>query len=210
MALGPGTRLGSFEILSLLGSGGMGEVHKALDTKLNRTVALKLLPAESVSDHRRRIRFVQEAQAASALDRPNIITIHDITEAEGVHFIVMQYVAGRTLRELVGKKGLELKEAIRYAIQMADGLGQRMTRGCGGMSCRAGVRERDTTSGYVVISSSKLWTRPYNSYCTHTLGSEKVHIEWPTLSRSSSWRKAASAYVKTSAGRWRRVSPTPL
>ncbi len=101
--------------------GGMGAVYRALDTKLNRTVAIKVLPQEWVSNHERRRRFVQEAQAASALDHPNIVTIHDITEADGRHFIVMQYVKGRTLRELV-REGLEVSKSLDYAVQMADGL----------------------------------------------------------------------------------------
>jgi serine/threonine protein kinase/sugar lactone lactonase YvrE len=129
MPLDPGTRLGSFEIITLLGSGGMGDVYKALDAKLNRTVALKHLPAESVSDTGRRRRFVQEAQAASALDHPNIITIHDVTEVDGHHFIVMQYVAGKTLRENVGEKGLDVNEALRYAVQIADGLAAAHAKG---------------------------------------------------------------------------------
>jgi serine/threonine protein kinase len=101
MSLDPGTRLGSFEIVALLGSGGMGDVYKARDTKLNRTVALKVLPAESVSDLGRRRRFVQEAQAASALDHPNIITIHAIDEQDGTHYIAMELVKGKTLRALL-------------------------------------------------------------------------------------------------------------
>ncbi len=129
MPLEPGTRLGSFEIITLLGSGGMGEVYKALDTKLNRTVALKLLRAESVSDSTRRRRFVQEAQAASALDHPNIITIHDVAEAEGHHFIVMQYVVGKTLRDLIYLNDLTLEKTLQYAVQMADALAAAHAKG---------------------------------------------------------------------------------
>jgi serine/threonine protein kinase len=129
MPLEPGTRLGSFEIIALLGSGGMDEVYKAHDTKLNRTVALKLLRAESVSDSTRRRRFVQEAQVASALDHPNIITVHDVDEAEGQHFIVMQYVAGRTLRDVIYLGELTLDKALRYAVQMADALAAAHAKG---------------------------------------------------------------------------------
>jgi serine/threonine protein kinase len=89
MPLAPGSRLSSYEIISLLGSGGMGDVYKAKDLKLGRTVVVKVLPEELASDPGRLKRFEQEARAASALDHPNIVTIHDISEVNGVHFIVI-------------------------------------------------------------------------------------------------------------------------
>ncbi len=126
MTLSPGTRLVSYEILSSLGAGGMGEVYKAQDLKLDRIVAIKILPEELAADPERRKRFEMEARAASALDHPNIITIHDISEADGVHFIVMQYVEGQNLREL-GRS--ELDKVLDYAIQVADGLAGAHSRG---------------------------------------------------------------------------------
>jgi serine/threonine protein kinase len=116
-----GDTLLHYRIERMLGAGGMGAVYKARDTKLNRTVALKLLPAELTSDPERRRRFELEAQAASALDHPNIVTIHDIVEADDRLFIVMQYVRGRSLRVVIDE-GLELGAALDYAIQIADGL----------------------------------------------------------------------------------------
>ena len=101
MALVSGTKLGSYQITSLLGSGGMGDVYLAKDVKLGRKVALKVLPEALSKDEDRLRRFKREARAASALDHPNIVTIHDISEAEGHHFIVMQYVPGKTLGELL-------------------------------------------------------------------------------------------------------------
>jgi Tol biopolymer transport system component/predicted Ser/Thr protein kinase len=124
-----GRTLSHYQILEKLGSGGMGDVYKALDTKLNRTVALKVLPRELASDPERRQRFEQEARAASALDHVNIITIHDILEADGTHFIVMQYVEGRSLRELMQKGSLDLKEALLYATQIAEGLSRAHGKG---------------------------------------------------------------------------------
>ena len=132
MPLSPGTKLGTYTIESALGSGGMGDVYKALDTKLNRHVALKVLPEILASDPERLKRFEQEARAASALDHPNIITIHDIhlrqgfggqvAEGDNYNFIVMQYVEGKTVRELMQEGPIELKQALRYAVQAAEGL----------------------------------------------------------------------------------------
>src|SRR3989442_12064315 len=103
-----GSRLAHYEVLEKLGEGGMGVVYKARDTRLNRVVALKLLPADKVADPDRKRRFIQEAQAASALNHPNIITIHDIQSTNGVDFMVMEYVAGKTLGELIPRRGMPL------------------------------------------------------------------------------------------------------
>jgi eukaryotic-like serine/threonine-protein kinase len=90
-----GQMLAHYRILERLGAGGMGVVYKALDTRLNRTVAIKVLPPESVADPVRRQRFMQEARAASAIEHPNIVTIYEITEVDGQYFIAMQYVAAK-------------------------------------------------------------------------------------------------------------------
>ncbi|MBI1790198.1 MAG: serine/threonine-protein kinase [Acidobacteria bacterium] len=124
-----GQMLAHYRILERIGAGGMGEVYKALDTHLNRTVAIKVLPVSAVADAGRRQRFIQEAHAASALDHPNIVAVYDISEADGQLFIVMQYVAGKTLRALFGSHGLPLNDALRYAFQMADALAQAHARG---------------------------------------------------------------------------------
>ncbi len=105
MALSPGARLGAYEIVAAIGSGGMGEVYRAIDTRLNRTVAIKIIGSDAVADPERRRRFLTEARAASALNHPNIITIHDIGEADGVSFLVMEFVAGRTLQEILSGTG---------------------------------------------------------------------------------------------------------
>jgi len=117
-----GKMLGHYQVLEKLGEGGMGVVYKARDTHLDRSVAIKILPAEKVSDPQRKARFVQEAKAASGLNRPNIITVHDIASQEGCDFIVMEYVAGKTLDEIIPRKGMKLGEALKVAVQIADTL----------------------------------------------------------------------------------------
>src|SRR3982074_2124094 len=122
MPLSAGTRLGPYEILGLLGAGGMGEVYKARDIRLHRIVALKTLPADKLSDAERKHRFLVEAQAASRLNHPNIVTIHDIAEENGICFITMEYVSGGTLEQTNIAAGLPLKDAMNYATQIADAL----------------------------------------------------------------------------------------
>src|SRR5207253_7210152 len=117
-----GRTLLHYEILDKLGEGAMGAVWQARDTRLNRIVAIKTLPADKVADPQRKRRFVQEAQSASALNHPNIITIHDIASDNGVDFIVMEYVAGKTLDQLIPRKGLRLSEVLKYAVQIAEAL----------------------------------------------------------------------------------------
>src|SRR5256714_6754359 len=111
-----GKKLGHYQILSLLGAGGMGEVYLAEDTRLKRKVALKLLPAELTANQDRLRRFEQEAQAASALNHPNIVTIHEIGETESAHFITTEYIEGDTLR-LHLSRALKLNEVLDICIQ---------------------------------------------------------------------------------------------
>jgi serine/threonine protein kinase len=111
-----------YEVLEKLGEGGMGVVWKARDIRLDRIVALKVLPAEKMGDPERKRPFLQEAKAASALNHPNIITIHDIDQADGADLIAMEFVSGKTLDQLIPRKGLRLNEALEYAIRVADGL----------------------------------------------------------------------------------------
>jgi serine/threonine protein kinase len=122
MPISAGTRLGPYEILASLGAGGMGEVYKARDTRLERLVAIKVLRADKVADPARKQRFIQEARAASALNHPNIITIHDISSEGNNDFLVMEYVSGKTLEQLVPRKGLRLSDTLKYAVQIADAL----------------------------------------------------------------------------------------
>ncbi|HYX21241.1 MAG TPA: serine/threonine-protein kinase [Thermoanaerobaculia bacterium] len=130
MSMGPGTRIGPYEIVAPLGAGGMGEVYRARDAKLGREVAIKVLPASVAQDPARRQRFEQEARSASSLNHPNILTIHDIAEADGALYIAMELVDGRTLRELIASgEPLPTKRLLDLAVQIADGLAKAHSAG---------------------------------------------------------------------------------
>jgi serine/threonine protein kinase len=124
-----GKTVSHYRILEKLGEGGMGVVYKARDTHLDRFVAIKVLPHERVADPERKRRFVQEAKAASALNHPNIITIHDIASEQGTDFIAMEYVPGKTLDALIRRKGMRITETLRLAIQIADALAKAHSAG---------------------------------------------------------------------------------
>ena len=139
-----GERLSHYEILERLGGGGMGVVYKALDTKLNRHVALKFLPPELTRDDEARTRFIQEAQAASALDHPNICTIHEIDSTpEGQMFIAMAFCDGATLKKRIEQGPLLIDEALDIAIQVAQGLVK---------AHQAGIVHRDIKPANVMLT----------------------------------------------------------
>jgi Tol biopolymer transport system component/predicted Ser/Thr protein kinase len=144
MALIPGTKLGPHEIQSTLGTGGMGEVYKARDTRLDRMVAIKILPADKVVDSGRKQRFILEAKAASALNHPHIVAIYDISNDNGVDFIVMEYVPGKSLEDLIPAKGLRSSEAMKYAIQIADAFAAAHA---------AGIVHRDLKPANVMVTN---------------------------------------------------------
>ena len=137
-----GRTLSHYRIVEKIGEGGMGVVYKARDTHLDRFVAIKLLQPHLVDDAERRRRFVQEAKAASALNHPNIVTVHDIDTAEDVTFIAMEYVAGKPLDEVLRRKGMRVGEALGYAIQVADALAAAHA---------AGIVHRDLKPSNIVV-----------------------------------------------------------
>src|SRR6202046_3509894 len=112
-----GTKIAQYQLLERLGAGGMGEIYKAQDLRLNRFVAVKVLSNSSAGDPERRRRFILEAQAASALNHPNIITIHDIISEGNSEYMVMEHVQGKTLVDLIPKGGLRLPQALKYGAQ---------------------------------------------------------------------------------------------
>src|SRR6266581_3181857 len=122
MLLSSGTKLGPYEIQALLGAGGMGEVYRANDTRLGRTVAIKVLPSHLSSDPDRLHRFEREARAISQLQHPHICTLHDVGLQNGTHFLVMEYLEGETLAERLYRGALPPKEALRVAIEIASAL----------------------------------------------------------------------------------------
>ncbi len=140
-----GKSLGNYKILEKLGVGGQGTVYKATDGKLGRTVVVKVLPPELTAREANLKRFEREARLASSLDHPNICTIFDLDEAEGNHFIAMQYVEGRNVRQLVNGHPLELKSALLIGIQVADALAAAHARG---------IIHRDIKSGNVMVTPS--------------------------------------------------------
>jgi len=129
VTLAAGTRLGSYEILGPLGAGGMGEVYRARDSNLSREVAIKVLPSDLASDAGRLSRFEKEARTASALNHPNIVTIYEVGRVEGVSFIAMELVAGKTLRETLAVGAIPLKRLLPIAAQAADGLAKAHAAG---------------------------------------------------------------------------------
>jgi Tol biopolymer transport system component len=145
MPLAPGTKLGPYEILSPLGSGGMGEVYRARDTRLDRTVAVKILPTEVSADPLRKQRFELEAKVISGLNHPHICTLFDVGNQDGMDFIVMECVEGETLATRLQKGALPLEQALRYAAQIADGLDR---------AHRNGVVHRDLKPGNIMLTST--------------------------------------------------------
>ena len=139
-----GRTISHYEITEKLGEGGMGVVYKARDSRLKRFVALKVLPPEKVTEPERKKRFVQEARAASALNHPNIVTVYDIDQSDGIDFIAMEHVEGKTLDGLIGRKGLKLSEALKYAVQIADALAKAHA---------AGIVHRDLKPGNVMVAA---------------------------------------------------------
>src|SRR5215510_9679937 len=143
MGLQTGQRLGSFEVLEPLGAGGMGEVYRARDTRLGREVALKVLPESLALDRDRIARFEQEARSASALNHPNIVTIHEIGRDGDTTFVAMELVDGRTLRDLVASGPMPVRKVLNVAAQVAEGLAK---------AHGAGIVHRDLKPENVMVS----------------------------------------------------------
>lgn len=138
-----GQRVGPYLVNGLIGEGGMGLVFKARDTQLNRSVAIKVLQSDRLADPERKRRFLQEAKAASVLNHPNIVTVHGITHERDTDFIVMEFVSGKTLDRVIPAKGLALKRAVRYGVEIADALAAAHA---------AGIVHRDIKPSNIMIT----------------------------------------------------------
>jgi len=145
MVVTAGTRLGPYEIVAALGAGGMGEVYRARDSRLERTVAIKILPAHLSSNTELKARFDQEARAASALNHPHICHLYDVGSQDGTAFLVMEYLEGETLADRLRKGALPLEQALELGIHISDALAT---------AHRAGILHRDLKPSNVMLTSS--------------------------------------------------------
>jgi Tol biopolymer transport system component len=145
MTLAPGTRLGPYEIVSRLGAGGMGEVFRARDTRLDRSVAVKVLPPEFARNAQLRARFEREAKTISQLNHPHVCTLHDVGSVNGISYLVMELVDGESLAERLTRGAMPLPDVLRYGAQIADALDR---------AHRAGVVHRDLKPGNIMITKS--------------------------------------------------------
>ncbi len=142
--LATGQTLAQYRVEAKLGEGGMGAVYRAYETRLRREVALKVLPPERLADPESKQRLLREARAASALNHPNIVTVHEIGSDNGVDFIAMEFVEGKSLHEIIPAKGLPLGKALDYAVQIAGGLAKAHA---------AGIIHRDLKPGNIMVTS---------------------------------------------------------
>jgi eukaryotic-like serine/threonine-protein kinase len=145
MQIGSGSRLGPYQVVSAIGAGGMGEVWRAMDTRLDRDVAIKILPAAFAANAQLRLRFDREAKAISSLNHPNICTLHDVGHEEGVHYLVMELIEGESLADRIRRAPLPLEQILRYGAQIATALDA---------AHRQGVIHRDLKPGNVMITKS--------------------------------------------------------
>ena len=147
MPLSPSTRLGPYEIVSPLGAGGMGEVYRAKDTRLDRTVAIKILPEHLSSNPQVRERFEREARAISSLNHPHICVLHDVGYQEGMDYLVMECVEGETMAKRLEKGPLPLEQVLKLGAQVADALDK---------AHRSGVVHRDLKPGNIMLTAAEI------------------------------------------------------
>src|SRR6202790_594731 len=145
MPLSAGTKLGPYEVLSAIGAGGMGEVYKARDTRLDRTVAIKVLPTHLADRAELRERFEREAKTIASLNHPHICTLYDTGHQDGVDFLVMEYIEGETLAQRLQRGALPIQQVLQYAIEISDALDK---------AHRKGITHRDLKPGNIMLTKS--------------------------------------------------------
>ena len=176
MPLQPGTTLGPYEILSPLGAGGMGEVYKARDSRLDRIVAIKVLPEHVAADPDLKQRFEREAKTISSLNHRHICTLHDIGEQDGVDFLVMEYLEGDTLAQRLEQGALPLDQALKVAIEIADALDK---------AHRQGIVHRDLKPGNIMLAEAgaKLLDFGLAKYEAPTAGIDETQLQTMAMTR---------------------------
>src|SRR6266567_7398100 len=145
MALISGTKLGPYEIVSALGAGGMGEVYRAWDTRLERTVAIKILPSHLSSNPEAKQRFDREARSISSLNHPNVCQLYDVGSHDGTSYLVMEYLEGETLADRSRKGALPLEQVLKYGLDICEGLEK---------AHESGVIHRDLKPGNIMLTKS--------------------------------------------------------
>ena len=174
MTLAAGTKLGPYEIISPLGAGGMGEVYRARDTRLDRTVAIKILPAHLSTAPESRARLEREARTISSLNHPNICVLHDVGHAEGIDYLVMELLEGETLAERLARGPLPVPEALRLGIQIADALDR---------AHKSGIVHRDLKPGNIMLTKSGAKLLDFGLARPGLTGAPADLTQSPTLSR---------------------------
>jgi len=208
MGLTSGTKLGPYEIVSPLGAGGMGEVYRARDTRLDRTVAIKILPSHLSDNAEAKQRFEREARTISSLNHPNICTLHDIGHQDGIDFLVMEFLEGETLQRRLLRGPLPLKQALDYGIEIADGLDQ---------AHKAGIIHRDLKPGNIMLTKAgaKLLdfglAKPAAAIAAGGLGAGSSAPSTPTMSASSLMEQADPLTERgTVVGTFQYLAPEAL
>ena len=182
MALDSGTKLGPYQIERALGAGGMGEVYRARDTRLGRDVAIKVLPSDLSASPELKQRFQREARAISSLNHPNICTLHDIGQQDGVDFLVMEYLEGEMLQQRLLRGALTLKHVLEYGIQIAEALDR---------AHQAGIAHRDLKPGNIMLTKSGIklldfgLAKPVAALVTAVGGTGSLTPSTPTLTLAS-------------------------
>jgi eukaryotic-like serine/threonine-protein kinase len=193
MTLTAGARLGPYEIQALLGAGGMGEVYRARDTRLHRTVAVKILPAALASDPDRRKRFHREAEAVAALHHPHICVLHDVGQHDGTDFLVMEHLEGETLATRLERGPLPLAQALPLAMEIAGALDR---------AHRAGIVHRDLKPGNIMLTKDGAKLLDF--------GLAKLRPGQGLVDRSSLTRTAAVTRAGTVLGTLPYMAPEQL
>src|ERR1700730_985264 len=191
MALTSGTKLGPYEIQSPLGAGGMGEVYRARDIRLDRTVAIKVLPSHLSSNLDLKQRFDREARAISSLNHPRICTLHDVGHQDGVDFLVMEYLEGETLAQRLKKGSLPLKETLQIGIEVCEALDK---------AHRAGIVHRDLKPGNVMLTKNGAKLMDFGLAKAAAAGLSSASSNTPLLSAAQTMSEASPMSPLTTAG----------